>query len=496
MTDPTPLDEATPAERPPTPEESAPPSPTPPTSEASRSWLRWAAAPLVIFLVSAALMSLLSWERVTRPSADTHFVYLANAMLAGQLQLEKTPPHKNDWATYDWMRLRSGQELRGIWLDRSTRRFKTLDGKVMVIDRPEVDPRARETRYFVSFPPGPGVLMVPLAAIWGYDVNDVLFTLFFAALNVALCFIALRRLAERGLTQRSLSDNLWLTALFGFGTVHLWCSVLGQVWFTALIVGATFTWLYILAAIDAKHPLLAGLCLAIAFATRTPLLFSVVFFLGFVFFPGGERLRRDGFADAARKLAVFGLPCLIVGGLLLWANHIRFDSLTEFGHSYLAGGQLTRIRKFGLFNVHFLSKNLSAALTLLPRIQPDYPYVIVSRHGMSLLLTTPAWIYLFMPKARETVDARLWWRLCWATAICVGAPALFYQNTGYEQFGYRFSIDYSPYLIMLLAIGRHPLTWAFKAAILFGIAVNTFGAITFKRFDQFYMPGATFFDPD
>ncbi|MEL6181429.1 MAG: hypothetical protein AAFS10_20895, partial [Myxococcota bacterium] len=462
----------------------------------SRTWVQWARVPVGLFLLSAVLMSLLSWERVKQPSADTHFVYLANAMLAGQLQLDKKPPHKNDWATYEWMRLRSGEEIRGIWLDRNTRRFKTLDGRVMVIDRPEVDPRARETRYFVSFPPGPAVLMVPLAAIWGYAVNDVVFTLLFAALNVALCFIVLRRLSERGLTERTLSDNLWLTLLFGFGTVHLWCSVLGQVWFTALIVGATFTWLYILAAIDARHPLLAGICLAGAFATRTPLLFSVVFFVGFVLFPGGRLLQREAYAKAVRTLVVFGAPCLVVGCLLLWANHVRFESWTEFGHSYLAGGQLQRIRRFGLFNIHFLSKNLSAALTLLPRIQPEYPFVIVSRHGMSLLLTTPAWVYLFMPRERKNADAHLWWRLTWATAICVAIPALFYQNTGYEQFGYRFSIDYTPYLVMLLAIGRRPLTWVFKVAIVVGVAVNTFGAITFKRFDQFYMPGSTFFDPD
>lgn len=461
----------------------------------ARPWQQRLMVPLLVFAVSFGVLATLSWERFARQSPDPHFVYLANAWLDGSLQLKKPPPHGNDWASYEWMRLKSGQEVKGVWLDRSTGRFRTLGGEVFVIDKGEVDYRNKETRYFVSFPPGPAALMVPLAAIWGYDVNDVAFTVFFGALNVMLMFLLLRRFSDGGRSGRGLTENLWLTLLFGAGTVHLWCAVLGQVWFTALIVGATCMLLYLLSAIDARHPLLAGIFLSLGFASRTPLLFASVFFFVYVFFPGG-RLRRDGWALAARQLALFCLPCVIVGVLLLYQNHVRFESWTEFGHTYLAGGGIGRIRKFGLFNIHFVSKNLTAMLTLLPRIQPDAPYVVVSRHGMSLLLTTPVWAYLLWPLPRESREDAFTWRLLWITVAAVATPALFYQNTGYEQFGYRFSIDYTPLLVLLLAVGRRPLTWVFKALVVVGIVVNTFGAVTFKRFDQFYLPGATFFDPD
>lgn len=461
-----------------------------------RSWKQRLVVPLGLFALSFALLAGLSWERVTGPSTDPHFVYQARAWLEGSLELTRKPPHGNDWASYEWIKLRSGQELRGVWLDHKARRFRSLEGEVFIIDRKEEDPRARKKQYFMSFPPMPAVVMTPLAAIWGYRANDVLVTLLFAALNVALMFVLLRRLSERGLTERSLSDNLWLTLLFGAGTAHLWCAVLGQVWFTALIMGVSFTLMYMLASIDARRPLLAGLFLAAAFATRTPLVFSAVFFAAFVFFPGGRWLRREDWGQAARKVALFALPCLVVGLLLLYHNHLRFSSWTEFGHSYLAGGQIARIQKYGLFNYHFLSKNLSAALTLLPRLQPDYPYVMVSRHGMSLLLSTPALVYLFRPLERRDLQEQFWWRALWVTVAAVATPALFYQNTGYEQFSYRFSLDYTPYLIVLLAAGRRPLSRWFKLLVLWGIGVNLFGAITFKRFVQFYLPGATFFDPD
>ncbi len=474
---------------------SAPPRTGTLEPSAGGPFLKRAALPALIFAISLVVMSALAWDRVGKPSTDPHFTYLANAFLEGSVRLQRPAPHGNDWASTDWMVLRSGQRIEGIWLDRATRRFQTLDGAVMVIDAREIDPGQKGRDTFVSFPPAPAVLIMPLAAIWGYGVDDVSFTLFFAALNVALMFMLLRRMSEGGRTGRSLSDNLWLTALFGAGTAHLWCSVLGQVWFTALIVGVTFTLLYVMAAIDARHPLLAGICLAVAFSTRTPLLFSALFFFAFVLFPDG-RWRREGWGEAARSMAWFCAPCLAIGVALLFYNHVRFNDFLEFGHSYLAGGQILRIRKYGLFNIHFLSKNLSAALTLLPRIQPDAPFVVVSRHGMSLLLTTPAWVYLFTPEARQSDADRFWWRLLWVTVAAVGVPALLYQNTGYEQFGYRFSLDFTPYLVLLLAVGRRPLSTLFKALVIVGIAVNTFGAITFKRYDQFYMSGATFFDAD
>lgn len=464
-----------------------------------RGWL----VPVLLFVAAAAIYSLFSWERVTKPSADPHFAYLANTyntMIAAQFdeeaaqkregkypfELDRRPPHRNDWASWWDITTKHGERFKGIWLDEQGQgRFKTLDGTVVFLERGQIDYRQRKQRYFMSFPPGPAVLMMPLAAIWDYEINDVIFTIFFAALNAALMYLLLKRLSIGGRSGRGRDDNLWLTLLFALGTAHFWCSVMGQVWFTALIVGVTFTLLYMLCAIDARHPLLAGIFLALGFATRTPLLFTAVFFFAFVFFPGG-RLRRDGWDEAVKKLAWFCAPCLAVGLTLLWMNQVRFESFTEFGHTYLAAGGLDRIQQYGLFNLHFLSKNLSALLTLLPRFQPDAPYVIISKHGMSLFLTTPAFFYLFLPEERKSDADKFWWRLLWVTVAVTAIPGLLYQNTGYAQFGYRFSLDYTPYLIVLLAVGRRPLSWLFKVLVLVGVAVNAFGAVTFKRFEKFY----------
>ena len=460
---------------------------------------------LGVFVIALAGLALFSGDHLLEPSDDTHFVYLANtynSMLAAPFsddaaerradkvpfELDEDPPHRNDWASYWDITTTDGEDFRGNWTERVGHGPFELLGEDTIVHLDRGDVESSQRRYFVSFPPAPAWLMMPLAAVWDYDVNDVWFTLLFAAVNILLLFLLLERLAAGGLTGRTLQDNLWLTGLFGFGTVFLWCAIIGQVWFTALILGITFTLAFLHCAIDAKMPFLAGCFMALAFATRTPLLFSSIVFFAFVLFPGGRwiGLEADRLKWAAKKLALFCLPCLVVGLGLLWMNHVRFNDFTEFGHVLLAGGMRSHVQEYGLFHWTFVSENLSAALTLLPEFQTEYPYVVVSRHGMSLLLTTPAFLYLLWPNERESRAEAFLYRLFWLTVAVVAIPGLFYQNTGYEQFGFRFSLDYTPYLVLLLALGRRPITKVFKACIIAGFVVNAFGAVTFKRMPQFY----------
>lgn len=459
-----------------------------------------------VFCVALVGLAVFSGSHLTDQSADTHFVYLANtynSMIASSFsdeaaerregkvpfELDRDPPHRNDWASWWEIELQDGTVYEGNWVERVGHGPFDLLGEStqVVVDRGEVVESNR--RYFVSFPPAPAWLMMPLAAVWDYDVNDVWFTLFFAALNIMLMFFLLERLAAGGLTGRTREDNLWLTALFGFGTVFLWSAIIGQVWFTALILGITFTLAYLHCAIDAKYPFLAGCFLALGFATRTPLLFASIVFFAFVLFPGGKwiGLERHRLKWAAKKLALFCLPCLVVGLSLLWMNYVRFNDFTEFGHVLLAGGMRSHVQQYGLFDWAYVSRNLAAAFALVPMIQPEYPYVVVSRHGMSLLLTTPAFAYLLWPKERRNDGEKFFYRLMWAAVAVVAIPGFFYQNTGYEQFGFRFSLDYTVFLVVLLAVGRREITRVFKGVIIFGILVNAFGAITFKRMPEFYI---------
>jgi hypothetical protein len=448
---------------------------------------------LVIYVVFAGAYLGASGGRLLQHSPYNHFVYLAEGWLKGRLDMPVPPPNENDWARVEVLQLKDGRTLKGMFGKTGpTDRFYPLHGPSLTIQNDEIARRS-DIRY-VSFPPFPAVVMLPFVAVVHLKFNDVLFTALWAALNPALLFLLLRRLKQRGYSKRGTGDDLWLTVMFGVGSVYYYASVIGQVWYTAHVIGVTCAIGYAWASLDAAKPALAGLCVGLGYATRTPMGFMVPLF---VF----EAVRASGGWARLRKLRSEGLPPGLIGKLVRFAipsgavlaallvhNYLRFEQFTEFGHKYLNIGWQERIQRWGLFNYHFLSRNLTCALLLLPRILTKYPFIKVSEHGMSMLLTTPALGYTVAPKESSPLARGLW-----LTILTTALPSLLYQNSGFLQFGYRFSLDYIVFLVMLLAVGGRRFTTLFKVLIVFGVAVNLFGAIVFDRFGGVFAYGDSFF---
>jgi hypothetical protein len=292
-----------------------------------------------------------------------------------------------------------------------------------------------------------------------------------------------------------LQSCLWLTAMFAFGSVFYFSSVIGQVWFTAHVTSLVACGIYLLCALPPRRPLLAGVCIGAMFLTR-PQMAS----LGLLFV---VELAREhnlmGWTDAPRQprrvvwpLLCFLLPCALffVAGCV--HNYARFGRFMEFGHSYITTMQADNIQRFGLLNYEYLPRNLSAALCLLPKLLPHAPYVQISYHGLALWFTTPALFYVLWPE-REALTSRVQ-NLGLALGVCIvpiALAGLLYQNDGYIQFGYRFSLDFMLPLMLILAMfrPRGVTTKGFQVLVLWGILVNLFGAITFGRMWQFYWNG-------
>jgi hypothetical protein len=56
-------------------------------------------------------------------------------------------------------------------------------------------------------------------------------------------------------------------------------------------------------------------------------------------------------------------------------------------------------------------------------------------------------------------------------------PLLLYYNTGWWQFGYRFSLDVIPVIMILFALAvNERLDWIFWTLIGIGILINAWGA--------------------
>jgi hypothetical protein len=390
-------------------------------------------------------------DRITRHTIYNHHALLAECWTHGRIDLGHHPPdytQNNDFASY-----------QGKW--------------------------------YVSFPPFPAVVMLPVVAVAGTaeKVRDGQVWLWLAGLGPAVLFLALEKLRRAGHSDRSERVNLLLAGVFAFGTVYFFTAEQGTVWFAAHVVAVALSAFFLLFSIDAERPVLAGLMIVLAFATRGP---SIA--LGGAFFVA-EALRVSRRPDATgfwsgidrrallRRLALFAAPIVPAMIPILWHNHARFGSVFEFGHNLLVIGWRPRIEKWGLFSYHYLPKNLGVMLTSLPWVTKVPAHVQINVHGLALWVTTPIFLWLLWPRR-----AGAFWRNLAIAAALVAVFDLLYQNPGWQQFGYRFSNDYAVLLIAMLAVGGSRMGRRFWAAAALGVVINGFGAFTFDRagYGDFY----------
>lgn len=421
-----------------------------------------------LFALGLAVYGLLAGSRLGHQSQAPQFVYQADAWLHGHASI--APPFiDNDWAKLERVSLTDGRVVEGR---RMTTRpmFHTVTGEELALAEVKAPPVS--TTWYMSFPPFPTLLMLPSAAISGRAGNDVLPTVIIAALILPLALLLLRRLGEAGLSLRTQRDDLWLVAMLAFGSVLFFSAVQGKVWYTAHVVGIVLALLYAWASIEAKYPILAGLALGAAALTRTPMAFMVPLFV-----LEAWRMRTP----LARTLARFAVPVLAFAVLGMAYNYVRFHAVTEFGHTYLDVRQQAQIEQWGLASGHYLARNLAVAFTLLPAWLGHAPWIQIGGHGLAMWFTTPLLLFVVWPRDKPVIH-----RALWLTVALVAIPSLLYQNSGWVQFGYRFSLDYLVFLLMLVAIGGRPLTVLAKTLIVLGIVINLFGAYTFERDWSYY----------
>jgi hypothetical protein len=349
-----------------------------------------------------------------------------------------------------------------------------LEGRLDV--RPDVsaydEPTHHEGARYVPMGPAPAVLLVPFVAA-GRALGFFFRQGYLAPLLSAGVLWLAWRLAL-GLGHRR-EDAFLLAFAYVFGSAYIGQAALPISNFFAHVVVTALLLAALLEQEGRRRPLLLGVLLAAAMATRFTAGVAVLYFAARAALAPGTP------AERAQRLAWMALPLLAVGTLLLAYNAARFGDPFDTGYASQAVPDAAQhaARSYGLTSLRHLPGNLYYMLLSLPI--PVFaegtvsvftaPFFRPNPWGMSLFVTSPWLAYLF---ALRRPDRRT--KLLLATAVCVAAPLLFTWSMGYAQYGYRFALDFLPFLWLALAVGMRDrfggLTTGFKALAVAAALVN------------------------
>ena len=194
-------------------------------------------------------------------------------------------------------------------------------------------------------------------------------------------------------------------------------------------------------------------------ASRPPTGLNILFFMLAISLGVGTIQER---ASGLLKLL---LPFAACVGLLAIYNFVRFGNPLESGYTYQLNG-------FGMPYASWNVPGNTAGSPLSFSYVPEHLWIFLfglpstNAVGTSVLLISPFFVYLFMVR----------WDLTNKLIALNTAPVLLtvlaFRSTGFEQVGYRFSLDFLPFVFWLLIRSRLEMNNRFKGLILLAVVVD------------------------
>jgi hypothetical protein len=314
-----------------------------------------------------------------------------------------------------------------------------------------------QNKYFVPYPPMPAILAVPFVFLKDLK-QQVLAHLLGAGIAALMAKSA-------WIITKNKSAALWIGLLTAFGNIIWFLAATGSSWYLGQVSAAFFLTLAIHETLTQKRPFLMGLFLGAAYLSRVHTILSIVFFLYLI-------------SKKYKKILCFfiGLaPFLIFNALY---NFARFGVLWDKGYLLIPGVLEEPWYQLGLLHPSYIERHLKIIFTALPVIKDTFPYIFPSWGGLAIWVTTPAFLLLVKAPFKKPIV-----KIALLAIALISIPILTHGTYGFAQFGYRFAVDFYPFLFLILIYSLPKKLGKIHWALLFlSILVNTWGVVWINKF--------------
>ncbi|MFA6994817.1 MAG: hypothetical protein WC249_00160 [Patescibacteria group bacterium] len=326
--------------------------------------------------------------------------------------------------------------------------------------------------------PWPAVLLTPF--VWLFNQVGLFFYQgYLSFFLVILIFLLVYKISLK--FNYNFIDSWYLAYAFCLASPFLGTAIFSYSWYFAQVVAVFFTFWALWEFFNRRRYLLLGFIFGILFLTRITAGLGIIFLLLSLFFSNLNR------TDKIKELFRLILPVLLAFILLGMYNFFRFDNIYDQGYSrQILIESLSQARSYGLISLYHLPGNLYYLFLSAPwPVFRDnishvlkFPFIRVDFWGLGLFFTSPYLLSLFFRRIRGNLS---WFLLISASVIAI--PILLYYGIGFKQFGYRYALDFLPYIFLLFLITyrqeKRRLSVGLKILIIISSVFNLYLTIHF-----------------
>ena len=318
-------------------------------------------------------------------------------------------------------------------------------------DVPHLELAVYEGDYYVSFPPLPSVVLLPLTYLFGIDTPDSLLVKLYALGACLLMYPTLKRAGYRRFPAAALAF------LICFSSSLLPMTLNGAVWYHAQVL-AFFLTMAAVCLLTLDQPTLSLMCYALSVACRP---FNALYAIPLFFTWFSLHWKAGASWKSTVKPLIPGIClglCVAVG--IGWYNYARFGNPLEFGHNYLPEFSF----QGGIqFSIHHVIGHLKTFLWGLPLTESD-GVLAPPRFGYSMLLACPTLLLMLIGAVIDLIRKRASWEKAVVLFTCIlhAFFLLFHRTFGGFQLGARYAVDLIPYtfLFLLLTPEKKKVHWS------------------------------------